>query len=73
MGSGSHPWRSKHPVRAQIVVTLTCGCRTKTRLMPLPNATMGCSSGLAHGYDLRWTKAVDNGKTFTNTWLEEGR
>lgn len=63
--------RTKRPT---VVVTLTCGCRTKTRDVPLRNAWMGCTSGLSHGYKLRWTSAVtESGNVFENRWLQEGK
>lgn len=53
--------------KARVIVQLTCGCRVKSRVVPFGNASMGCTSGLGHGYNLRWTEACEEGgKTFYN-------
>lgn len=53
--------------RTGVTVSLSCGCRVRARSVPMPGAPMVCTSGLGHGYRLKWTEAVnETGFVFTN-------
>lgn len=45
----------------RVTVTLVCGCRVKTRNIPMNWATKySCPSNLGHGYSLVWTEFKDD-------------
>lgn len=57
MTSHIHHQRQGTP-SADYRILLTCGCTVKARFMPMSTGTTyGCTSGLMHGYTLRWTRA----------------
>ena len=57
--------RKYFPSKVPVRVFLACGCVVRTRVVPFPSAAMGCTSGLGHGYRLRWVRAIDeNGHEF---------
>lgn len=61
------PDRTHHAGRTPVLITLSCGCKTRGRTVPRENAYMVCTSGLMHGYKLRWVSAVEeNGFTRIN-------
>mgnify|MGYP001612442540 CR=1 FL=1 len=52
--------RRKHGFTMQVLVSLKCGCRVRTRNYPLnEQARMGCSSGLGHSYNQPWLSWTD--------------
>lgn len=52
--------RAYHPGKTAMLIILSCGCKTRGRVVPRDNAYMTCDSGLAHGHRLRWLTATDN-------------
>lgn len=55
------------PAPAPYVITLSCGCRIRTRNHPLrPHNRYRCPYGLGHGYSVPWAVWTNGTRSQTN-------